>query len=96
MVNIPKEKNNKQFLPLHQLEDQGKNAQIRMLSSGNFSTVILKRIFHVAEEILQKRPVNTDIAVIMYTSGSTGTPKGKFDSKDHLIDLYDTDRRRQK
>lgn len=93
--DIPKEKNNKQFLPLHQLEDQGTNARIRMFSCQNFSSVISKGIFHLAEEVLQKRPAATDIAVIMYTSGSTGTPKGEFDSKDHCIDLYDIDRRRQ-
>ncbi|CAF1359072.1 unnamed protein product [Adineta ricciae] len=66
IVNIPKEKNNKQFLPLHQLEDQGKNAQI-------------------PEEILQKRPAKTDIAVIMYTSGSTGTPKGVLITHENII-----------
>jgi long-subunit acyl-CoA synthetase (AMP-forming) len=31
---------------------------------------------YLVENILQKRPEKTDIAVIMYTSGSTGTPKG--------------------
>ena len=53
-------------------------------------------LFDLEEQTLKKRPKREDIAVIMYTSGSTGTPKGKFDSKDHRIDLYDTDRRRQK
>ncbi len=33
---------------------------------------------YLDENVLQRRPNKTDIAVIMYTSGSTGTPKGYF------------------
>ncbi|UJR20379.1 hypothetical protein I4U23_023510 [Adineta vaga] len=65
-INIPKDKNNKQFLSLHQLEEQGRNAEI-------------------PDDILQKRPEKTDIAVIMYTSGSTGTPKGVLITHENII-----------
>ena len=53
-----------------------------------FQLTIISSIFiYLDENILQKRPDRTDIAVIMYTSGSTGTPKGYFSFKDQFIDL---------
>jgi long-subunit acyl-CoA synthetase (AMP-forming) len=72
-VKLPKSKNDIQFLALHQLEENGKNAQI-----GEFEDLLLFQYFfiYLDESILKKRPDKQDIAVIMYTSGSTGTPKG--------------------
>jgi long-subunit acyl-CoA synthetase (AMP-forming) len=73
-VKVPQDKKTIQFIPLSQLEEQGKNAKlgllIMMITFVSFS-------IYLDEATLSKRPSKTDIAVIMYTSGSTGTPKGK-------------------
>ncbi|UJR29514.1 hypothetical protein I4U23_010731 [Adineta vaga] len=39
----------------------------------------------IDEQTLNKRPIKTDIAVIMYTSGSTGTPKGVLIKHENVI-----------
>ena len=83
-TKIPENKNNIQYIPLHQLEETGNNTNI-----GEFLVdfyLIYWKVF-LDEDILQKRPDKADIAVIMYTSGSTGTPKGYF-FKDHFTNLF--------
>ena len=90
-LNLPQDKNNIQFLPLHQLQEQGRQAHIgRFQCFDRFQSWFY---FDLDAKILQQRPDKTDIAVIMYTSGSTGTPKGYF-SKDHFIDLDPIDKSR--
>lgn len=70
------ENKNIKLIPLAQLEEQGKNAQIGTFISSFNGFLPTFLLFDLDEDVLKIRPKKEDIAVIMYTSGSTGPPKG--------------------
>lgn len=79
---ISKEKTNKQskakdvvFHPIEQFEERGRDAEIG-LSRREIDNCSTRLNLFADEQLLNKRPDKSDLAVIMYTSGSTGTPKG--------------------